>query len=135
MKRRDITNLANGRREFLTKISSIAALGLIGKAGLIGASASDHGSFRGQQASGMPAVKLGPQWISRLICGSNPFLGYSYMGQHTDRQMKEYYTAERAVEILRKCEQAGITTHQGSSRHDYISLLRERGSEMQIIMF
>ena len=47
--------------------------------------------------------------------------------------MKEYYTTERTVEFLQKCEQAGITAHQASSRHDYLSLLRERGSKLQII--
>jgi hypothetical protein len=78
-------------------------------------------------------ITLGSHRISRLICGSNPILGYSYMGQHTDQQMREYYTPERTVEFLLKCEKSGITTHQASSRHDYINLLRERGSGLKII--
>jgi hypothetical protein len=81
----------------------------------------------------MPTITLGSFRISRLICGSNPILGYSYLGSHTDRQMREYYTTERTVEFLQKCEQAGITTHQASSRYDYIRLLREQGSKLQII--
>jgi hypothetical protein len=47
--------------------------------------------------------------------------------------MKEYYTAERVVELLLKCEQAGITAHQSSSRHDYMNMLRERGSKIKVI--
>jgi hypothetical protein len=81
----------------------------------------------------MPTITLGSHQISRLICGSNPLLGYSYMGGHTDRQMREYYTTERTVEFLQKCEQAGITAHQASSRHDYQTLLRERGSKLKIL--
>jgi hypothetical protein len=129
----NINNHKTGRREFLTKLSATAALGLISTTGIKGSLESDKTSFPGQQESALPEITLGSHRISRLICGSNPILGYSYMGHHTDQQMREYYTAERTVEFLLKCEKAGITTHQASSRHDYISLLRERGSKLQII--
>jgi hypothetical protein len=46
--------------------------------------------------------------------------------------MKEYYTTERIVELLLKCEQSGISAHQSSSRHDYINMLRDRGSKIKI---
>jgi hypothetical protein len=133
MKDLKIKNHETGRREFLTKLSAIAALGLIGDAGVKGASVKDHNSDSGQSQSIMPTITLGSHKVSRLICGSNPILGYSYMGHHADRQMREYYTTERTVEFLQNCEQAGITTHQASSRHDYINLLREKGSKLQII--
>jgi len=133
MKELKIKNHSTGRREFLTKLSAAAALGLIGVAGVKGVSAADHTSDSGKPESAMPTITLGSHRISRLICGSNPILGYSYMGHHTDRQMREYYTMERTVEFLQTCEHAGITTHQASSRHDYLSLLRERGSKLQII--
>jgi len=126
-------NHATGRREFLTKLSAAAALGLIGATHVKGASLLKRISNAGKIQSAMPMISLGTHRISRLICGSNPILGYSYLGSHTDRQMKEYYTTERTVEFLQKCEQAGITTHQASSRYDYLSLLRERGSKLQII--
>ena len=126
-------NHKTGRRDFLTKLSATAALGLIGAARVKAESVADHTNDSGQSESSMPTITLGAHRISRLVCGSNPILGYSYMGHHADRQMKEYYTTERTVEFLQKCEQAGITAHQGSSRHDYLSLLRERGSKLQII--
>jgi hypothetical protein len=81
----------------------------------------------------MPSIMLGQHQISRFICGSNPILGYSYLGQHTDKQMKDYYTTERVVELLLKCEQLGISAHQSSSRHDYMNMLRERGSKIKVI--
>lgn len=133
MKDLKIKKHTTGRREFLTKISAAAAMGLIGTTGVKGASSAHQAGDTRQPEPAMPTINLGSYRISRLICGSNPILGYSYMGQHTDQQMKEYYSTERTVEFLQKCEQAGITTHQGSSRHDYISLLRDRGSKLQII--
>jgi hypothetical protein len=127
------TNHKTGRREFLTKLSATAALGLIGTTGLKGSLETVRPDYSEQTEPAMPMITLGLHRISRLICGSNPILGYSYMGQHTDQQMREYYTPERTVEFLLKCEKAGITTHQASSRHDYINLLRERGSGLKII--
>jgi len=116
----------SGRRDFISKISLAAAMGLISTSGLKGVPTED------QSATAMPTIMLGQHKISRLVCGSNPMLGYSYMGQHTDRQMKDYYTTERVVELLLKCEQAGISAHQSSSRFDYMNMLREKGSKIQI---
>jgi hypothetical protein len=132
---KDLKNKGNttGRREFLSIFSAAATLGLIGAAGVKGASPLSQGGYAGNLQSDLPTITLGSHKISRLICGSNPILGYSYLGPHTDRQMREYFTPERTVEYLRNCELAGITTHQLSSRLDYIDLLRERGSKLQII--
>jgi len=33
-----------------------------------------------------------------------------------DREMHDYYTPERAVETLRRCEEVGINTWQGHER-------------------
>ena len=119
------------RRDFIRKISLAASIGLTGinmpAYGSIFAS-----SPTGENQNLLPEINLGHHKISRLICGSNPFLGYSYLGQHTDKHMKEYFTPERAADLLIKCEQAGITAHQSSSRYDYMSLLREKGSGMKI---
>ena len=129
-----IKNKTTGRREFISMISAAAAMGLVSASGVKGASLV---TLAGEDARytqpGIPTIALGQHRISRLIVGSNPFLGYSYMGNHSDRQMKEYFTAERTVEFLRDCEKAGITTHQGSSRFDYLGLLRDQGSQMKII--
>ena len=127
-------NHTTGRREFLSMISAAAAMGLIGPTGVKGATPADYQpGIKGQPETPMPTITLGPHQISRLICGSNPLLGYSYMGSHTDRHMKEYFSAEKTVELLLNCEKAGITTHQMSSRVDYIPLLRERDSKIKLI--
>jgi|WetSurMetagenome_2_1015567.scaffolds.fasta_scaffold75251_2 hypothetical protein len=123
----------SGRREFISKVSMVAAMGMLGTSNLKGKEAVDQLINPPQSIPEMPSIMLGPHRISRLVCGSNPILGYSYLGQHTDHQMKDYYTTERVVELLLKCEQEGITVHQSSSRFDYMKLLREKGSKIRII--
>jgi len=110
-----------------------AALGIVGSSGSIGAFSNGMKENTPQTVNTMPTIKLGPHTISRLICGSNPLLGYSYLGPHTDRQMKDYFTPERAVELLRDCEEAGISAHQSSGRFDYMNMLKDIGSKLKII--
>jgi hypothetical protein len=71
-----------------------------------------------------------------MVVGSNPILGYSYLGQHTDQHMREYFTPERTVEFLQRCEREGITCHQFSTpdrRVESLRVLREKGTKMQFI--
>jgi hypothetical protein len=126
-------NHSMGRRDFLSVLSAASAMGIIGVSGVNGASSSDKVGDNSQSEPAIPTIALGQHRISRLICGSNPILGYSYMGSHSDQHMKEYYTTERTVEVLQKCEQAGITAHQFSSRLDYFPSLYERGSKLKFI--
>jgi hypothetical protein len=84
----------------------------------------------------LPTINLGEHRITRLIAGSNPISGYSYMGPVMDRHMKEYFTPERIVELLWACEQAGINTHQFSNPKEMggvFQKLRDRGSKMKFI--
>src|SRR5512137_437357 len=89
-----------GRRQFLSCVAGASAAGL--------AAAQDAA------AEPMPSIALGKHRVTRLVAGSNPINGYSYLGHHMDRHMKEYFTVERTVEFLRQCEEAGINTHQFS---------------------
>jgi hypothetical protein len=121
-----------GRRKFLSKVTCTTALGLLGTAGIQGVYSEENSASPDHSKFTMPTIMLGQHRISRLICGSNPLLGYSYQGQHTDKHMKDYYTTERVVELLLRCERAGITAHQSSSRHDYMDTLRKRGSKIKV---
>jgi len=122
-----------GRRGFLSKVTSAAAMSFLGTSRITDAFSEENSCYLDQSLATMPSIMLGQHQISRIICGSNPILGYSYLGQHTDKQMKDYYTTERIVEMLLKCEQLGISAHQSSSRQDYMNMLRERGSKIKII--
>jgi hypothetical protein len=84
----------------------------------------------------LPTIQLGPHRISRLVAGSNPLNGYSYLGPHVDRHMKEYFTPDRVVEFLENCQREGITAHQFSTRgasSDVLPILREHGSTLKFL--
>jgi len=124
-----------GRREFLSRLSAVAT----GSALALGNScqAQDPPSAdTTSPAPPLPAIRLGDHNVTRLIAGSNPISGYSYMGPILDQHMKEYFTPEQTTEFLWKCECAGINTHQFSSPEqmaDVFRKLRDRGSKMKFI--
>jgi len=84
----------------------------------------------------MPAIKLGPHTVSRLVVGANPILGYSYMGSLVSRFMHDYFTLDRTVELLAHCMDLGINTWQ-SSWHQKVdqalTRLRDAGRNIQWI--
>jgi hypothetical protein len=60
-------------------------------------------------AKTLPTIKLGDLEVSRLLLGSNPFLGYSHRKGDWDKRMKEYYTDERIVAAMEEAAAHGIT--------------------------
>ncbi len=138
-----------GRREFLLGLS-VAATGSAFAIGSTRRAPVPASSVRAAQvraehtpsaeatsdAPPLPTIRLGDHSITRLIAGSNPISGYSYMGPILDRHMQEYFTPERIVEFLWTCEREGINTHQFSHPErmgDVFRKLRERGSKMKLI--
>jgi len=123
-----------GRRKFLSQFSvavtgSTMALVATQPRGVY---AEDNSS----PAPLLPTIRLGEHRVTRLIVGSNPISGYSYMGPIMDRHMKEYFTPERIEEFLWACERQGINTHQFSRPEQMSSVfnkLRDRGSKMNFI--
>jgi len=119
-----------GRREFLTRLPGALA-GSVLAAGAMSRAAPNAPNT---PAAPLPTIRLGDHEVTRLIAGSNPICGYSYMGPVMDRQMREYFTPERIAEFLADCERAGINTHQFSDPKlmtGVIRTLRERGSRMK----
>lgn len=119
------------RRQFLADFSALAAAAWLGLSDPAAAAEPAPAA-----APPLPSIQLGKYRLSRLVAGSNPLLGYSYQGAHTDQHMKEYFTTERTVEFLEQCERAGINAHQFSTvdrRVDSLRLARERGSKMHFI--
>ena len=124
-----------GRREFLSRLS----MTVTGSAMAFGSPYLSK-AYASEETSSptplLPTIRLGSHRVTRLIAGSNPLSGYSYLGPLLDRHMKEYFTPEQIVEFLWKCEREGINCHQGT-RPDVMAgvfrTLRERGSKMQFI--
>ncbi|MHA1792653.1 MAG: hypothetical protein ACTSVI_08415 [Promethearchaeota archaeon] len=48
----------------------------------------------------IPKIKLESLELSRLICGTNPFVGISHFTRSRDMFLKEYFTIERISEIM-----------------------------------
>ncbi|HEY5912083.1 MAG TPA: hypothetical protein VJA21_15880 [Verrucomicrobiae bacterium] len=119
-----------GRRQFLAQLAAAAAA-IVLKPRHVAAAPEALSA-----ATPLSSIQLGKHRISRLVTGSNPILGYSYLGTHTDRQMKEYFTVDRTVDLLERCERAGITAHQFADPDralPYLRRLRERGTKLQFI--
>ena len=84
----------------------------------------------------LPTIDLCGVPVTRLICGGNPFSGFSHVSQELDWEMVRYYTMPRLMEILDKCWSNGINTIQSrGDRHQMRMYLehRERGGQMQWI--
>jgi hypothetical protein len=62
----------------------------------------------------LPAIRLGQHQVSRLILGGNPVYGYSHFNRLFSRHLTDWHTPERVAELLRRCEQVGITAWQNS---------------------
>ena len=62
----------------------------------------------------IPTVAFGDREVSRIVCGSNPFLGYSYRSEAHNRWQREHFTPQRISEVLEKCLEVGINTLAGN---------------------
>jgi len=113
------------RRDFLKGATTIAA----GLAAAPLASAVEAGT--------LPTVPLGKHRVTRLIVGSNPIRGYSHFNRQYNEHMVEWYTDERAAQVLLACQKAGINTFQSSYYQPrllrHLELLRKQGGTLQWI--
>jgi len=91
------------RREFL-KDSSLLGVAAIAVGG------DRANSADAEPANAMPTIKLGNLPVSRLILGSNPFWGYAHKPGSLGREMREYYTDDRIMEVLEQAATHGVTT-------------------------
>ena len=74
----------------------------------------------------LPTIPLGPHQVTRLIVGGNPLCGNSHYSETMSREMAEYYTPERVVEVLQRCEGAGINTVQARGDYHRVAMLPTR---------
>ncbi len=74
----------------------------------------------------LPLMKIGEVGITRLIVGSNPFVGKSHFNADTDSAMKEYYRTEEDIfSTLRACEDAGINAFQSRGSLPMMKVIRD----------
>ncbi len=119
------------RRRFLLRCSAVAAAGL--SVWDLGEGAEPE---RQQPQAPLPTVALGQYRITRLIAGSNPICGFSYLGRDMDQEMREYFNTVNTLEFLLRCQREGINAHQfsvASKAEEAYDRLRESGAQMQLI--
>ncbi|MGO9115109.1 MAG: twin-arginine translocation signal domain-containing protein [Thermoguttaceae bacterium] len=80
-------------------------------------------------SSAMPTIRLGHVEISRLILGSNPFFGYAHQDGDLGRQMQEYYTDERIMEVLEDAAALGVTAVAAPPSPEWIRLFNKYRGE------
>ncbi len=117
-------NDRTGRREFITQISAVAATGALA---LSRAEGAPNESAAAPPAAGpaLPSIQLGPQRISRLVCGWNPIEGYSHATRDLSNGMREWFTLDRTVALLEDCMRNGITAWQYDHKPHAVATLRK----------
>ncbi len=114
---------SDSRRRFLQSVAAVSALS----------------SANAQQPAPtlLPTVKFGKHEITRMIVGSNPFYGYSHFNRILDQTMREWYTQDRRMEVLRQCERLGINTwqvHYNDEPVADIQRYKAEGGRMNIVL-
>lgn len=84
----------------------------------------------------LPSVSLLGTSLTRLICGGNPFSGFSHADAETDEEMKRFYTMPNLLSALFECEKNGINTFQARGDRHIMRMLmefRENGGKLNWI--
>jgi hypothetical protein len=92
-------DIARSRRHFL-------------QASIAGLAAAQAERSSGASVSELPRVKFGQVEVTKLIIGSNPLYGGSHFNGLFSGLMSEWMTQDKRMEILHRCEKAGINTWQ-----------------------
>ena len=83
------------RREFLQAGATLASA----VTGAVSAAAS---------AGQSPRMKFGGVEINRLVLGVNPFYGFAHFNNIYGQMMREWYSQEKVLEVMRRAEEFGI---------------------------
>jgi hypothetical protein len=62
----------------------------------------------------LPTVRLGSHSVTRLIIGGNPIYGHSHFNRLLSKHLTDWHTPEHVMELLKRCEQAGLNCWQNS---------------------
>jgi hypothetical protein len=105
-------------------------------AGGVGGGDASAGEAKPGEAAKMPHIAFGKYSISRLIVGCHDIDAGSHLGPLHNFEAREYYTPERAVKTLRRCEEVGINLWQGHERGTLLGIykrFRRSGGKMYLL--
>jgi hypothetical protein len=119
--------MSKSRREFLQS-SAMLALGVVSG---VASGQAPSGAASGAPTCQVPKMKFGNAQISRLVLGCNQFSGFSHFNSAYDGLMREWFTMERACEVMHHAESFGINAFQyttkGRCPQDWERYLSEGG--------
>jgi hypothetical protein len=101
-----MTEQSSTRRDFLHQAAGLAAASAI--------TVTATADVPAAKTTSLPTIKLGDHSVTRLIAGGNPVYGYSHFNKLFNQHMTAWHTPDRVVELLKRCEQAGVNTWQNS---------------------
>ena len=63
----------------------------------------------------MPMIEVEGLKLSRIICGTNTFFGYSHFSAAKDVWFREHFTDDRIVAVMAKCAELGVNCVLGGA--------------------
>ncbi|HOT37240.1 MAG TPA: hypothetical protein PLT86_11310 [Candidatus Latescibacteria bacterium] len=72
-----------------------------------------------------PMTSIEHVQVSRVLCGTNPFFGFSHFSAARDAWLRNHFTKERILEVLEACRLEGINGTISSPNPFYHEILRE----------
>ncbi|MGA3264690.1 MAG: hypothetical protein ABSC47_11680 [Terracidiphilus sp.] len=137
--------MSNTRREFLQS-SAALAIGMMGGAATTMAAEPATGSQAQNPPAApplpaatvqIPKIKFGNVEIGRMVLGVNPFYGFAHYNNNFSGAMREWYTQDRACEVLHRANSFGINAYNyvnmGRAPQDWARFQAE-GGKMHLIV-
>ncbi len=75
----------------------------------------------------MPMTSIGGVEVSRVICGTNTFFGYSHFSAARDAWLRRHFDVPKIVEVMAKCAELGVNSVLGPPQ----DMLREAIQELE----
>jgi hypothetical protein len=93
--------------------SSVSRRRFLQSTAVVGAAAAlDRPLSAAPDPLSLPKVQFRNTEVTRLIIGSNSLYGYTHFNVLFNKFMQEWMTQDRRMEVLHRCERAGINTWQ-----------------------
>ncbi len=81
-----------------------------------------------------PTTTIGGLQVSRLLCGTNPFFGFSHFSKARSTWLRRYFTEERILEVMRRSAELGVTGVVSGPQPEMPGLLHRLREETGLVM-
>lgn len=117
---------STGRRVFLKQAAAMPAA-------LAAAQFASNAASAAEPAT-LPQIRIGSNSVSRLICGANPFNAGSHLSMFVNQEMRQFFTPERILKTLRRCQEVGINCWQsGGGNFELYRRFVDSGGKMHFL--